>query len=461
MKIIILGAGQVGGTLAQNLANEANDITVVDHDEDRLSELRDRLDIGVVNGEACHPNVLIQAGVEDADMLIAVTNNDEMNMIACQVSYSLFRTPTKIARVRASAYLNQPRLFGTESIPIDVLISPERLVSDYIFRLIEHPGALQVLDFANDLVQLVAVKAYYGGPLVGQELRYLREHMPSVDTRVAAIYRRDRAITPEGSTVIEADDEVFFIAAKSDIRAVMSELRRLETQYKRIIIAGGGNIGFRLAGNLESRYSVKLIEFNEGRCRYLSERLRRTIVLHGSASDQDMLLEENIEDTDVFLALTNDDEANVMSSMLAKRLGARKVMTLINNPAYVDLVQGGEIDIAISPSQTTIGSLLTHVRRGDIVQVHSLRRGAAEAIEVIAHGDKRTSKVVGKSLDQIDLPQGATIGAIVRETEKGNEVLIAHDNVVVETGDHVIVFLVDKKHTSDIEQLFQVGFSFF
>lgn len=461
MKIIILGAGQVGGTLAQNLANEANDITVVDHDEDRLSELRDRLDIGVVNGEACHPNVLIQAGVEDADMLIAVTNNDEMNMIACQVSYSLFRTPTKIARVRASAYLNQPRLFGTESIPIDVLISPERLVSDYIFRLIEHPGALQVLDFANGLVQLVAVKAYYGGPLVGQELRYLREHMPSVDTRVAAIYRRDRAITPEGSTVIEADDEVFFIAAKSDIRAVMSELRRLETQYKRIIIAGGGNIGFRLAGNLESRYSVKLIEFNEGRCRYLSERLRRTIVLHGSASDQDMLLEENIEDTDVFLALTNDDEANVMSSMLAKRLGARKVMTLINNPAYVDLVQGGEIDIAISPSQTTIGSLLTHVRRGDIVQVHSLRRGAAEAIEVIAHGDKRTSKVVGKSLDQIDLPQGATIGAIVRETEKGNEVLIAHDNVVVETGDHVIVFLVDKKHTSDIEQLFQVGFSFF
>ncbi|GAA5315988.1 MAG: Trk system potassium transporter TrkA [Candidatus Pelagadaptatus aseana] len=461
MKIIILGAGQVGGTLAQNLANEANDITVVDHDEDRLAELRDRLDIGAVYGEACHPNVLIQAGVEDADMLIAVTNNDEMNMIACQVSYSLFRTPTKIARVRASAYLNQSRLFGTEAIPIDVLISPERLVSDYIFRLIEHPGALQVLDFADGLVQLVAVKAYYGGPLVGQELRYLREHMPSVDTRVAAIYRRDRAITPEGSTVIEADDEVFFIAAKSDIRAVMSELRRLETQYKRIIIAGGGNIGFRLASNLESRYSVKLIEYSEQRSRYLSERLRRTIVLHGSASDQDLLLEENIEDTDVFLALTNDDEANVMSSMLAKRLGARKVMTLINNQAYVDLVQGGEIDIAISPSQTTIGSLLTHVRRGDIVQVHSLRRGAAEAIEVIAHGDQRTSKVVGKALDEIDLPHGATIGAIVRETEKGNEVLIAHDDIVVETGDHLIVFLVDKKHTPDIEQLFQVGFSFF
>jgi trk system potassium uptake protein TrkA len=254
---------------------------------------------------------------------------------------------------------------------------------------------------------------------------------------------------------------VFFIAAKSDIRAVMSELRRLENQYKRIVIAGGGNIGFSLAKKLESRYSVKLIEFYEQRCRYLSERLHRTIVLHGSASDQEMLLEENIEDTDVFLALTNDDEANIMSSMLAKRLGARKVMTLINNPAYVDLVQGGEIDIAISPQTTTIGSLLTHVRRGDIVNVHSLRRGAAEAIEVIAHGDKRTSKVVGKAIEDIDLPAGASIGAILRETDKGSEVLIAHDDIVVETGDHVIVFLVDKRHTKDIEQLFQVGFTFF
>jgi trk/ktr system potassium uptake protein len=461
MKIIILGAGQVGGTLAQNLASEANDITVVDTSDARLRELRDRIDIGVVTGEASHPYVLVQAGIEDADMLIAVTNNDEINMVACQVAYSLFRTPTKIARIRSNAYLNRKGLFNNDAIPIDVLISPEQLVSDYVFSLIEHPGALQVLDFADAKVQLVAVKAYYGGPLVGQELSFLRQHMPSVDTRVAAIYRRDRAITPTGSTVIEADDEVFFIAAKTDIRAVMSELRRLENPYKRMIIAGGGNIGIRLARQLETRYSVKLIEFNVDRCQQLSERLDRTIVLHGSASDQDLLLEENIEDTDVFLALTNDDEANIMSSMLAKRLGCRKVMALINNPAYVDLVQGGEIDIAISPQQTTIGSLLTHVRRGDIVNVHSLRRGAAEAIEVIAHGDNRSSKVVGKAIEDIDLPEGANIGAIVRETEKGSEVLIAHDDIVVETGDHVIVFLINKKHTRDIEQLFQVGFSFF
>lgn len=461
MKIIILGAGQVGASLAENLADESNDITIIDTNQARLRELRDRLDIGVVNGEGSHPDILIQAGVEDADMLVAVTNNDEINMVACQVAHSLFRTPTKIARVRATAYLTNNKLFANDAIPIDVLISPEQLVSDYIHRLIETPGALQVLDFAEGKVQLVAVKAYHGGPLVGQELRFLREHMPSVDTRVAAIYRRGKAIMPTGATVIEADDEVFFIAGKNDIRAVISELRRMETAYKRIIIAGGGNIGMRLARKLENRYSVRVVEHNKERAAHLSEHLERAIVLQGSASDQDLLADENIEDTDMFLALTNDDEANIMSSMLAKRLGARKVMALINNPAYVDLVQGGDIDIAISPQTTTIGSLLTHVRRGDMVSVYSLRRGAAEAIELIAHGDKNSSKVVGRALEDIDLPQGANIGAIVRENGSGSEVIIAHDDVVVQSGDHVIVFLLNKKHTRDIEKLFQVGFTFF
>ena len=461
MKIIILGAGQVGGSLAESLASERNDIVLVDSNEKTLRELRDRLDIGIVVGHASHPDILLNAGIEDADILVAVTNNDETNMAACQIAHSLFRVPTKIARVRAASYLQYPQLFDPQAIPIDVLISPEQLVSEYIARLMEHPGALQVLDFADGRVQLVAVRAIQGGPLVGHQLRYLRQHMPKVDTRVAAIYRRNSPIIPQGDTVIEAGDEVFFIAARADIRAVMSELRRLEQGYKRITIAGGGNIGLRLAHKLENRYSVKIIERSHERCLFLSEELSNAIVLHGSASDQDLLLEENIEDTDVFLALTNDDEANIMSSLLAKRLGARKVMTLINNPAYVDLVQGGEIDIAISPQQNTIGSLLTHVRRGDMVNVHSLRRGAAEAIEVIAHGDNRTSKVVGRKIEDIDLPEGAAIGAIVRETDSGSEVLIAHDDVIVETNDHVIVFLVDRRHTRHVEQLFQVGFGFF
>ena len=458
MKIIILGANRVGATLAENLAKEANDITVVDPDADLLRELKDHLDIGTATGEACYPDVLKNAGADDADMLIAVTDSDEVNLIACQIAYSLFRTPKKICRLRSNSYVNaDPKLFTPEAIPIDVVISPEQLVSHYIKSLIELPGALQVLDFANGLVQLVAVKAVYGGPLVNQEIRYLREHMPAVDTRVAAIFRRNRPIIPEGDTVIEADDEVFFIAAKNDIKAVISELRKVEKPYKRLMIAGGGNIGERLAQTLEKTYYTKIIEMDVKRCEYLSETLHKTTVLLGDASDQDLLLEENIEDTDVFLALTNNDEANIMASLLAKRLGAAKVMTLIANPAYVDLVQGGEIDIAISPQQATIGSLLTHVRRGDVVNVHSLRRGAAEALEAIAHGDKTNSKVVGRTVENIDLPEGTTIGAIVRN----DEVIIAHDDTLVETDDHVILFLVDKKQIPEVEKLFQVGLTFF
>lgn len=457
MKIIILGAGQVGGSLAAELASEANDITVIDTDSPRLRELSDRLDIRTVVGKGSHPTVLRQAGADDADMVIAVTSSDETNMIACQVAYTLFRTPTKIARIRESAYLTRGGLFHNEAVPIDVLISPEQAVTTYVKRLIENPGALQVLDFAEGKVQLVAVRAYYGGPLVGQELRFLRQHMPGVDTRVAAIFRKNRPIIPKGDTIIEADDEVFFIAATHDIRAVMSELRRLEKNYKRILIAGGGNIGERLAEAIENRYNVRIIEKNKSRADYLSQNLDNTIVLHGSASDKELLIEENIEEVDIFCALTNDDEANIMSSMLAKRLGARKVMALINNPAYVDLVQGGEIDIAISPSQATIGTLLTHVRRGDIVNVYSLRRGAAEAIEAVAHGDSRSSKVVGRKIGEISLPPGTTIGAIVR----GEEVLIAHDSTLIESEDHVILFVIDKKHIRDVERLFQVGLTFF
>jgi len=456
VKIIILGAGQVGTSLAQNLASEPNDITVVDLDEDKLEDLQDRFDLRTVAGHAAHPEVLEQAGAEDADMVIAVTNSDETNMVACQVAYTLFHTPTKIARVRAVEYLRHPRLFSQEALPIDVLISPEELVTSYIQRLIEHPGALQVLDFANGKVQLVGVRAFYGGALVGHQLRELREHMPGIQTRVAAIFRRGKPIIPEGDTVIEADDEVFFIAARKNIRAVMSELRKLEKPVKRVMLAGGGNIGRRLAAALEGHYQVKVIEHDPERARRLSEHLSRAIVLVGDAADEELLVEENIEHMDVFCAVTNDEEANILSAMLAKELGARRVMSLINRPAYVDLVEKGTIDIAISPQQVTIGSLLAHVRRGDVVVVHSLRRGAAEAIEAVAHGDPETSKVVGRRIEQIKLPPGTTIGAIVR----GDDVVIAHHDTVIQSGDHVILFLVDKRRIHEVEKLFQVGVTF-
>ncbi|MEK6214810.1 MAG: Trk system potassium transporter TrkA, partial [Vibrio fluvialis] len=412
MKIIILGAGQVGGTLAENLVGENNDITVVDKNSDRLRELQDKYDLRVVNGHASHPDVLREAGAQDADMLVAVTNTDETNMVACQVAFTLFNTPNRIARIRSPEYLAEKEaLFQSGAVPVDHLIAPEELVTSYIERLVQYPGALQVVSFAEEKVSLVAVKAYYGGPLVGNALSALREHMPHIDTRVAAIFRQGRPIRPQGTTIIEADDEVFFVAASNHIRSVMSELQRLEKPYRRIMIVGGGNIGASLAKRLEHSYSVKLIERNYQRAEQLSEELENTIVFCGDAADQELLTEENIDQVDVFIALTNEDETNIMSAMLAKRMGAKKVMVLIQRGAYVDLVQGGVIDVAISPQQATISALLTHVRRADIVNVSSLRRGAAEAIEAVAHGDETTSKVVGRAVGDIKLPPGTTIGA--------------------------------------------------
>jgi len=454
MKIIIVGAGQVGGTLAENLVGENNDISVVDIDGEKLRELQDKMDLQVVTGQGGHPDVLKSAGAEDADMVIAVTSDDATNMITCQICSSLFNTPKKIARIRSNQILKySEQLFHKNHIPIDHIIAPEELVTRDIARLIDYPGALQVLEFAQGKVSLVAVKAYYGGLLVGHALSTLKDHIPNVDTRVAAIYRNGKPIRPLGTTVIEADDEVFFIAASIHIRAVMNELQKLEPAYKRIMIAGGGNIGAGLARILEKNHQVKLIERSPIRAAELTSELNDTLVFAGDSSDQELLTEENIDQFDIFIAVTNDDEANIMSSLLAKKLGVRKTMVLIQRDAYIDLVHGSTIDIAISPQQATISALLTHVRRGAINNVYSLRGGAAEAIEIVAKGDKKSSKVVGRIIKKIKLPPGATIAAIVR----GNEVLIAHSNTLIHEEDHVILFLVNKRYISDIERLFQVS----
>ena len=456
MKIIILGAGQVGGSLALSLAHEANDITLVDTDMAVLRDIQDRADLRTVVGEASHPSILEHAGAEDADMIIALTNSDETNMVACQVAYTLFHTPTKIARIRAVEYLSYSNLFVQEALPVDVLISPEHLISQYIQRLIEHPGSLQVLDFADGKVKLVAMRAEIDGPLIGKNLDEIWELMPETEAKVIALYRNNDSVVLSQETLIQAGDEVFFLASSANAIALTTHLRGTGKPYKRVLLAGGGNIGFHLAEFLENNYQVKIIERNPERTSFLSESLDKTIVLQGDAADQDILLEENIENMDVFCALTNDDEANILSAMLAKRLGANKVMSLINRPSYVDLVESSTIDIAISPQQVTLGTLLAHVRKGDIVAVHSLRRGAAEAIEVIAHGDEKTSNVVGRSIDEINLPTGATIGAIAR----GEDVLIADTDVTIQAEDHVIMFLADKTGVKETERLFQVSATF-
>ncbi len=456
--IIILGAGQVGQSLAEALSADGIDITVVDYRAEMLAELEDRFDIKTVHGFAAHPSVLEAAGAQDASMLIAVTNSDETNMVACQVGSTLFNIETKIARVRARDYHDTPALFAQDAIPVDMLISPEAIVTSHIQRLIEHPGSLQVLEFAEGRVSLVGVRAYYGGPLVGHELKNLQSDMPGIHTRVAAIFRKDRPIKPDGSTVIEADDEVFFVAAKKNIRAVTSELRKLEKPYKRIMIAGGGNIGERLAETLSKRYRVKVIERDSERADHLARTLpSNVLVLHGDSADDRFLESINVEHSDVFCAVTNDDQANIFAGMLAKRWGVRKVMSLINRPSYVDLLQSGTIDVAISPQQATIGALLARVREGGTATVHTLRRGAAEAIETVVNGDARTSQVVGRRVDEIDFPEGTSVGAIVRE----DDVIIPHHDTTIQAGDHVILFVTDRRKVQQVQRLFQPSALFF
>jgi trk system potassium uptake protein TrkA len=472
LRIVILGAGQVGSTVAESLVTEANDITVVDLNFDRLKNLQDRLDLRTIRGNAAHPAVLENAGARDADMILAVTQSDETNLVACKLAATMFNIPTKMARIRSADYLSHPEIFSPQNFCVDFPICPEQVLTDYIDKLLEFPEALQVLEFAGGRVSLVAVRAFQGGPLVGHPISHLRTHMPQIDARVAAIFRGDRPILPEGSTVIEAGDEVFFIAAAENIRNVLHELRRMDKPVKRVMIGGGGNIGQRLAKQIEHRYDVKLIEFNKAHAERIAAELDRTLVLAGDVTDEELLENENIADMDVYCALTNDDENNIMSSLLAKRMGTRKVISLINRGSYVNLVQAGQIDIAISPAQATIGTLLARVRRGDCVAVHSLRRGAAEALELVAHGDRKSSRVVGRKIEELELPKGATIGAIVRRRDVPGrgidaqpayeyEVLMAHHDIEIEPEDHVIVFVVNKRTVSKVEKLFQVNIGFF
>ena len=456
MKIIILGAGQVGLSVAANLVSEDNDITLVDINPSALQVISERYDLRTVTGVASHPSVLEKAGAKDAEMILAVTNCDEVNMIACQVAYTLFHTPTKIARIREIEYLKNSPLFAQEALPVDVLISPDRLVTKQIQQLIKHPGALQVLDFADGKVQMVVIRASYSGVLEGNSLRDLKNKLKDIEYKIAIIYSSGKPIIPNGDTIIKADDEIFFISSKKSMNKLLQHIRIKDKPLKNIMISGGGNIGLRLAESLENEYKIKLLEVDQKKAFHAAEKLKNTIVLYGDATDEELLSEENIDGCDVFCALTNADEVNIISSMLAKRLGARKVMALINRAAYVDLVQSNTIDIAISPQQATIGSLLAHVRKGDVVVVHSLRRGAAEAIEAIAHGNESSSKVVGKKIQDIELPQGTTIAAIVR----GNDVLMVKKKTIIEANDHVILIVSDKKHVAKVESLFQVDITF-
>lgn len=476
MNILILGAGQVGSSLAEALVSEENDITVVDHNAARLALLQDRLDLRTVTGSAGVPSVLRDAGADGADMLIAVTQSDETNLVACKLAHSVFNIPTRIARLRTRDFLEDAQILSAANFAVDFALCPEQVITTYIQRLIEFPEALQVLNFANDRVSLVAVRIYEQGVMAGKPINAMREVLPAgLDTRIAAIFRNNQPILPDGDTVIEAGDEVFLLAAAEDIGPALRQLGRMAHPVRRIMIAGGGNIGLRLARSLQKRYEIKLIENRRERAELIGSELEQTLVLLGDITDEELLEQENIAEMDLFLAVTNDDENNIMAGSLAKRLGCKRVVALINRRAYADMIEGGPIDIGISPSQVSIGQLLAYVRQGDVAEVHSLRRGAAEALEIVAHGDAHTSKVVGRRIDQIDWPDGVSVAALVRHTEKPviighndewtsitryGEVVIAHHDTVIESDDHVIVFCTQKKQVRKVERLFQVSFHF-
>lgn len=461
MKILILGAGRVGSSLAEQLVMENNDITVVDTVAENLADLQERFDLRTIVGNATSISVLEEAQASDADIMIAVTANDEANLVACLLAKQRFNTPKRIARFRSTQWVQNPDLL--DAFCVDKAISPEQTVTDYLVKLIEIPEALQVIEFANGLLSLLAVKADAASPLVGHPVRDLREHLPHIESRIVAIFRGHRAIIPDGNTTIEANDEVFFVASANHIRQVTKELHQEERSVKRMMIVGGGNIGFRVAKSVSSYMTPKLIEGNRKRCEFLAQSLNgQALVLHGDSTDEDLLSQENVGNMDLFLALTNDDENNIMSALLAKRMGARRVIALINRRAYAELMEGGWVDVAITPSHATIGELLRYVRRGDVAAVHSLRRGAAEALEVIAHGDRSTSKVVGRKVDEIGLPEGSSIGALVRGIDTPSpEVLMAHHDTVIHSDDHLIVFVTDKRMIPKIEKLFQVTAGFF
>ena len=464
MRIIILGAGRVGESVAESLVSEQNDITVVDRDPERLRELEERLDLRGVAGNGIQPSVLERAGIRDADMLIACAAMDETNLVACKVAHDRFGVPTTIARLRSPEFIESDPLLGRSGFAVDDVICPEESVVRYIEKLIAYPEALQVLEFSKGRAHLIAVRAAAGSVLANHTIGEFRELFPKAEMRVVAVYRADAEQTCGASTRIVPGDEVFLLADQDHIRSALASIHSFDRPVRRVMIAGGGNVGLRLARRLAGRCQVKVIEHDPKRCEYLACELPSDmLVLSGDATDEELLGDENVGDMDLFLALTSDDEDNILAAMLAKRLGARRVLALINRRAYAELMQGSTIDIAVSPAHAVIGELLMHVRRGDVVAVHSLRRGAAEALEGIARGDAKTSRLVGRSMQELEavLPPGVRVGALVRGGGRDQRVLMPHHDVVVETDDHLIMFIPNKDQVREVERMFQVSATFF
>ena len=449
MKIVILGAGRIGSSLARNLSNSNYEVCIVDKDKNKLSNLEDKLDIMTIEGHASHLNTLKKTGLDKEATLLAVTSNDEVNIVACQLAKKVFKVKKTICRLKDDVYFDQLSVFG-EGV-IDIPLSPENEITSHLKELIDHPGSNQIESFANGKVKLVSVKAKKKGKLVGRELRGIKKDMPNIDAFVPTIYRKGNPFIPSGDTIIKENDEIYFISSKSNIGKIVDEFRDHEEQYSRIMIVGGGKVGFSLAKDLEKDYKVKLIDSNPERCMKLSKELDKTIVLFGSATDESLLKSENISNIDIFCALTDDDETNVMSSLLAKKMGAKKTMIILNNPSYLGLVPGF-IDIYIAPYRLTVSSVLQDLRDSDVAQDVILKVNlGAEAIEGIVHANEFTSPLFGKPIKDIPLPEGCVIAAIIRH----GELIMPSSSVDLTLYDHLVIFLSDKNKINQVEVLFK------
>ena len=454
-KIIVFGGGQVGSSVAKILSDDGNDITLVDVDKSVLENLKEQIDIKTIHGLASHPSIQRSADAENSDMVIAVTGNDEVNMAACHVAKNIFNVPKRIARLRANEYLNDEDGFEKKFFSINDVISPNILVTDYVKNIIDHPGAFQAFRFASGKVHVIAATVLSNGPLARKRLSEFREHLPNVDVKVVAIFREKKYLIPDDDTFIMPDDDVLFIATEENMR-FMSELRKMTDEPHNVMIAGGGRVGSALAKKLEDAYNLKLIEKDKLIAKNISENLSSTVVLHNDIADETMLKNENINEVDYFCAVTSDDQANILSAKLAKDMGAGKTIAIVNKSSYRNLVSK-EIDVVVSPEDVTIGSLLASVRTSDIVSVNRIGNIDGEVMEIIAHGDKKTSNLVGNKISQLELPKSIIIGAVVRD---GN-VLLANEDIEIRDEDHIIIFAFDKKELPTIEKLFQVNVGFF
>jgi trk system potassium uptake protein TrkA len=437
MRVIVCGAGQVGYNIARYLAQAGNDVTVIDQRQELSQKIAESLDIQALTGFASHPEVLERAGAEDAEILIAVTQTDEVNMVACQVAHSLFSVPTKIARIRHQSYLT-PRwqdLFRREHMPIDVIISPELEVARAIVRRMEVPGATEVQPFADDKVRLIAARCDQDCPILDTPLRQLTFLFPDLHLTVIGITRNDHFFIPSGDDHLIAGDEVYSIVATPHVLRAMRAFGHEEKVADRVIIAGGGNIGLFLAQELESRQpdvTLTLIEREQGRARFVADKLKDTVILHGDARDPEIHEEANLRAAKSIVSVTNDDEVNIMAALLAKRNGCPRALTLVNNSAYGPLLGSLGIDVVINPREATVSSVLQHVRRGRIRSVYTLKDGEAEVLEAEA---LETSPLVGPQLREARLPAGVLVGAVIRDGEvvmpRANTVIRAHDRVVI------------------------------